>query len=335
MRHLRSLASAASLFLLLAACSSAGGDTPTDEPDTGAAGSGGSGASGGDTLGKGPGPALTLKELCEKTSAPRAAWCAYDAKCCTDADRNDTRYPHPCIGGKPPSVDECVADYQEAMAAGGFGFDGTWASSCIAAMLKTVKLPPSTCSGFSFGDPAIGHDDPDSEQILACRNTFPGKIAKGGTCKYAFDCAGDTRCYSDAPTATKAVYTCRDPGSAGSSCIDDAPCASGLSCVHSGTDGMCRSKSSPGGNCLYTSECTDGLVCGGSACVMPGTLGASCSFTAPCAYDLVCMYPAGSGKAQCTTPKPEGTTCGSSPECTGRCDATTKKCVKICGGNAF
>jgi hypothetical protein len=175
-------------------------------------------------------------------------------------------------------------------------FDGAKLDACLTAMVA----PDGVCSDVVMEVP----------WTTACKeNPFVGQVAIGGTCLFAYDCAGSPK---------------------------DTFC---------GTDQKCKAKPTAGFPCTG-SNCADGLYCSStnSTWTPRGALGAPCTQTNECGEELYCDT--SQTMPVCADPKMGGEECTSNAGCKsnkcipGMCAGSTfdscfkdSDCDKRCGGN--
>ena len=309
----------------LAGCGSSSSDEPQGNGGDGGSGGGAGGQSGsagaGAGIGTGGGTNMSVQDYCQKFADLTKSWCDYLAQCCTQQDRSEPLFvpPHCSLGAEDPS--DCVSEINKYMAKGSVQFDGTWAQGCIDELTKWIASPPATCTGLRMADYYLkNHDMPTPGQIPACQNTLVGGLGQGATCALEMECGAGLTCSGTTTTTCVPV---------GGTCYTNAQCAEGQFCVGASTR-QCGALLGPGGQCLYGTDCQNGYTCGFTAgCGVPVATGQSCaSASSLCGWGEVCD----SQSHTCVSLKAPGASCTLSGECDGRCDATTQKCVQMCGG---
>jgi len=315
-----------------------GESTPAN--DAGAGGQGGTGSQNGagastggsnsvTGVGDGPGTALTVQEYCTKRVALDQPWCDYLGTCCSADDKADLNFVPPTCGSATETAAECVSNF-DAVKEAGVVWDGTWADACLTELAKTIPAAPLSCSGLKYNSwSQVGRRLPNYGQIEACQQTLAGTKKENATCEYSAECGDGMQCSTVTGEAT-GTYLCLPLGTAGSKCILDSSCTSGLKCV--GKDirqcGVPGDEFSP---CLYSSDCADGLVCSGGKCDMAIAPSDACEFNETCEGGYGCGFVT----QTCISLKSAGSACSSSFECQGRCDSGTGQCADICGGSLY
>ncbi len=276
---------------------------------------------------------LTIAEFCAATDKLFVAWCAYKDRCCTLADQHDDAYiPVLCPA---PGAAECEKSLDEVLKKKHFVYHPEHAQACIDAKVALVPAPPRTCEGTRATDiVATIHHIPAPEQIRACRQTFAGTLLAGDVCEYNFDCAEPLRCRNASPSqfdyrcapAVKSGEACHLDGDCGD---EDEQCIGGLGRE---PPHVCSKLRTAGQGCGFDTDCVANLECSNTqnVCVSPGQPGGTCDGTN--GYSCAGFATCNAETHSCEALKDVGEACTSSYECQGRCDASTKTCVAMCGG---
>jgi hypothetical protein len=108
----------------------------------------------------------------------------------------------------------------------------------------------------------------------------PGDV--GAPCVPDFSaCKQGLHCINFQTLAPNAAYgTCSPPSGAGTDCVGDKDCQSGLVCVA----GKCATPLASGAACTSDDECAAGLVCQSDKCQPALYPGAACGPSLPCAF---------------------------------------------------
>ena len=164
--------------------------------------------------------------------------------CCTESQIEQTlgvtnpRTELECRGDFARQCRRTIAPYAIAVADHRVAFDGKVMDTC----LRELVAPDGVCISVEAELP----------WKLACmESAWVGEVATGGSCHFAFECAGhDSVC---APNET-----CRELPGAFQACSPVLPCASNFYC---GADRFCHPDSPSGSPCALDSQCLKGLYC--------------------------------------------------------------------------
>lgn len=132
----------------------------------------------------------------------------------------------------------------------------------------------------------------------ACRETFVGAVADGGSCTISEECSATSFCSATGTTCGACMHRPQIGESCASlACADDAWCDAGTCAAFLPAGSACDAAAG---------SCASGLACTASVCTAttPGAAGEACS-AAGCQTGLVCAI-TGTG-ATCRAPRTDGT----------------------------